>query len=61
MTAILASSPSWEATIGIVGVFFVAFPLLVHGLIAYIVAQVLGERQENQRITRGEDAGSMQG
>ena len=61
MSTILATSSAWEATIGIVGVFFVAFPLLVHGLVAYIVAQVLGERQENQKISRGEDAGSMQG
>ena len=51
----------WRDTIGIVGVFFIAFPLLVHGLVGYIVAQMLGERQENQRISRGEDAGSMQG
>jgi hypothetical protein len=57
MTSLLASSPSWEATLGIVGVFFVAFPLLVNGIIGFIVAQVLGERAENQAFARG-DVGS---
>jgi len=36
-------------TLGLVGIFFVLFPLLVQGLIAYAVAQALGERAENQR------------
>ncbi len=51
----------WQDTIGIVGVFFVAFPLLVHGIVGYIAAQMMGERQENQRYARGEETGSMQG
>jgi phage shock protein PspC (stress-responsive transcriptional regulator) len=58
---LLASSPSWEATLGLVGVFFVAFPLLVNGLVVYIIAQVLGERAENQAYARGEDVGESQG
>ena len=48
----------WKDTLGIVGVFFIALPLLVHGLIGYIAAQIMGERQQNQAIARGEDAGS---
>ena len=51
----------WADTLGIVGVFFIAFPLLVHGIVGYIVAQVLGERQENQAFARGEDVGPSQG
>ncbi len=51
----------WTDTIGIVGVFFVAFPLLVHGLVGYIAAQIMGERQQNQAIARGEDAGASGG
>jgi hypothetical protein len=37
-----------SATIGLVVVFFVIFPVLVQGLIAFAVAQVMGERAENQ-------------
>ena len=48
----------WADTLGIVGVFFIAFPLLVHGIVGYIAAQIMGERQQNQAIARGEDAGS---
>ena len=40
---------STAATLGLVVVFFVVFPVLVQGLIAFAVAQVLGERAENQR------------
>jgi Sec-independent protein secretion pathway component TatC len=39
---------SVSATLGLVFVFFVVFPVLVQGLIAFAVAQVLGERAENQ-------------
>jgi hypothetical protein len=53
--------PSWEATIGLVGVFFVLFPLLAHVLIGFAVAQVLGERAENQAQVRGEKVGPSQG
>ena len=53
------SSDDWEATLGLVGVFFVFFPLLVNGLIAFIIAQVIGERAENQAYARGEDAGEV--
>ena len=36
------------ATIGLVVVFFVVFPVLVNVLIGFSVGQVLGERRENQ-------------
>lgn len=39
---------AWAATFGLVFVFFIVFPVLVQGLIAFAVAQVLGERAENQ-------------
>ena len=39
---------SVAATLGLVVVFFVVFPVLVQGLVAFAVAQVLGERSENQ-------------
>jgi len=35
------------ATIGLVVVFFVVFPLLAHVLIGFSILQVLGERREN--------------
>ncbi len=52
------NADEWKDTLGIVGVFFVAFPLLVHGLVGYIAAQIIGERQQNQAYASGEDAGS---
>ena len=45
----LALSDAFESTFGLVIVFFVAFPLLVQGLIGFAVAQALGERADNQR------------
>ena len=39
---------SFSATIGLVVVFFVIFPALVTGLLAFAIAQVFGERGENQ-------------
>jgi ABC-type transport system involved in cytochrome bd biosynthesis fused ATPase/permease subunit len=40
---------AFQATFGLVLVFFVIFPVLVQGLIAFAIAQALGERAENQR------------
>jgi hypothetical protein len=39
---------SVAATLGLVVIFFIVFPVLAQGLIAFAVAQVLGERAENQ-------------
>jgi hypothetical protein len=49
------SAKDWDATLGLAGVFFVFFPLLVNGLIVFIIAQVMGERSQNQAYARGED------
>ncbi|HEV2811619.1 MAG TPA: hypothetical protein VGW10_00085 [Solirubrobacteraceae bacterium] len=48
------NSDDWDATLGLVGVFFVAFPLLVNGLVVFIIAQAIGERAQNQAYARGE-------
>jgi hypothetical protein len=45
--AILALTAG-KATFGLVVVFFVVFPVLAQGLLAFAIAQVLGERAENQ-------------
>jgi hypothetical protein len=39
---------AFAATAGLVVVFFLVFPLLVNGLLAFTIAQVLGEREENR-------------
>ena len=39
---------AFESTFGLVVVFFIVFPLLVVGLVAFALAQVMGERAENQ-------------
>jgi hypothetical protein len=55
MSLILALSP-FKATFGLVVVFFVIFPLLLHGLIGFALAQSAGERQENlEYLEGGED------
>lgn len=50
---ILALSTAAKYTIGLAGVFFVAFPLLAHGLIAVAAARVAAEREENRRFREG--------
>jgi hypothetical protein len=52
MSLVLALS-AVKATLGLVIVFFVAFPLLAHGLIGFAVAQSLGEREENLEYLEG--------
>jgi hypothetical protein len=39
-----------QATLGLVIIFFVVFPALAHGLIAFTIAQVLGERESNREL-----------
>jgi hypothetical protein len=41
-----------SATIGLVGVFLVLFPILVNVIVVFAVGQALGERMENQRYQR---------
>ena len=43
---------AFKATFGLVIVFFVIFPVLVQGLIAFAVAQGLGEREDNEEYAR---------
>jgi ABC-type transporter Mla subunit MlaD len=45
---VLASSTATSFTIGLIAVFG-GIGLVVNALIVYIVAQVLGERRENQK------------
>jgi hypothetical protein len=51
-----AMSVALQMTLGLVGVFFVAFPLLVNVMIGFIAAQVLGERQANIEYEREHQA-----
>ena len=43
---------AWAATFGLVVVFFVVFPVLVQGLIAFAVVVGLGERADNEEYAR---------
>jgi Na+-transporting methylmalonyl-CoA/oxaloacetate decarboxylase gamma subunit len=47
-----AASEALIMTLGIGLVFFVAFPLLVHGLLGFVAAQVIGEKRENEEYAR---------
>jgi hypothetical protein len=47
---------AFKATFGLVVVFFVIFPALLHGLIGFALAQTAGEHQDNlDLIESGED------
>jgi hypothetical protein len=46
----LAISESLHGTVGLVLIFFIIFPLIAQGLIAFAVVQGLGERAENQKL-----------
>jgi hypothetical protein len=43
---------AWAATFGLVVIFFVIFPALITGLIAFAIAQGIGERADDQRYAR---------
>ena len=47
---IIAMSDALRDTLGLVGIFFILFPLIAQGLIAFAVAQGLGERAENEKL-----------
>lgn len=47
---IIAMSHATRDTIGLIAIFFVLFPLIAQGLIAFAVAQGLGERAENMKL-----------
>lgn len=44
-----------KATLGLVVVFFVAFPALAHVLIGVAVAQVMGEKAANESYREGRE------
>ena len=52
MSLVIALSP-FKATFGLVVVFFVIFPLLLHGLIGFALAQSAGERPDNLELLEG--------
>jgi hypothetical protein len=54
MLPVLADAAS-RSTIALIVIFFVIFPVLAHGLIGFAVAQVMGERQDNLKLARGDD------
>lgn len=61
LRAVLALTDT-GATIGLLAVFVVVFPALVHVLIGFAVGQVLGERRANLNYKkRGKGVGSSQG
>jgi Na+/pantothenate symporter len=43
---------AFAAAFGLIVVFFVIFPVLVQGLIAFAVAQAFGERADNEEYAR---------
>ncbi len=53
MSLVLALSP-FKATFGLVVVFFVLFPALLHGLIGYALAASAGEHQDNLELLEGD-------
>ncbi|HKE80677.1 MAG TPA: hypothetical protein VKB54_15260 [Solirubrobacteraceae bacterium] len=48
----LVAMSAWAATFGLVLVFFVILPGIAMGCIAFAIAQVFGERAENQDYAR---------
>jgi hypothetical protein len=56
MTFVLADM-ALDMTLALIGVFFVLFPLLAHGLIGIAIAGALGERQQNRQYAEEEDLG----
>jgi hypothetical protein len=49
---IIALSDAAETTIVYVAIWFVIFPAIVTGLIAFAIAQALGEKRENDASRR---------
>jgi hypothetical protein len=52
IAAVFAALTDVSATLGLIVVFLVLFPALVHVLVGFAVAQVLGERNANQRYKK---------
>ncbi len=47
---LLAVSNAVKIDVGLIGVFFVLFPVLAQGLIAFAAAQAVVEKRENDRF-----------
>jgi hypothetical protein len=45
---VIGLSEAWKFTLGLVVVFFVAFPILVQGLILFAISVAKGERAANE-------------
>ena len=59
MSLVIALS-AFKATFGLVIVFFVIFPLLLHGLVGFALAQSAGEYQDNlEYLEGGEDTKTL--
>ena len=52
----LAALTDVSSTIGLLAVFAVAFPALVHVLVGFAIAQVLGEREQNRKYQKRSSA-----
>jgi hypothetical protein len=48
-----------QATLGLIGVFGVLFPVLIQGLVMFAVAQGIGEREQNRRYQRRSQASRL--
>ena len=48
MLTLLGLSEAWKMSLGLIVVFFVAFPILVQGLIMFAASVARGEREANQ-------------
>ena len=49
---VLAVSQAFKVTAALVFIFFILFPVIAQGLIAFAAAQALGERADNQEYER---------
>jgi hypothetical protein len=45
---------AFKSTLGLVIIFLVVMPVLAQGLVAFAIAQVLGERADNKAYEAGE-------
>jgi hypothetical protein len=47
--SVLGLSEAWKMSLGLIGVFFVLFPVLVQGLIAFAASVARGEHEANEQ------------
>lgn len=51
----LVADIALNMTIALIAIFFVLFPVVLHGLIGAAVAVTLGERRQNAAYARGDE------